>query len=135
MASNHRMKCTQRIPQLQVQLGNYTLSIVLGVHWLYSIGKYSTNYQTLEMEFLAPDGKRVVLRGIPNEALGSATTKGMTTIFRHEDKTRTRKWPTPTHKTSRKDLLPPNSHLGKRGRNLQATVCDLRGKLEPSVVT
>ena len=27
----------------------------------------------------------------------------MTTIFRHEDKTRTRKWPTPTHKTSRKD--------------------------------
>ena len=63
----------------------------LGVQWLYSIGKYSTNYQTLEMEFLAPDGKRVVLRGMPNEASGSATTKGMTTIFRHEDKTRTRK--------------------------------------------
>ena len=58
-------------------------SIVLGVQWMYSIGKYSTNYQTLEMEFLAPDGKRVVLRGIPNEALGSATTKGTTTIFRH----------------------------------------------------
>ena len=78
-------------------------SIVLGVQWLYSIGKYSTNYQTLEMEFLAPDGKRVVLRGMPNEASGSATTKGMTTIFRHEDKTRIRKWPISTHKTSRRD--------------------------------
>ena len=54
------------------------------------------------MEFLAPDGKRVVLRGMPNEASGAATAKGMTTIFRHEDKTRMRKWPTPTHKTSRK---------------------------------
>ena len=78
-------------------------SIVLGVQWLYSIGKYSTNYQTLEMEFLAPDGKRVVLRGMPNEAPRSATAKGMTTIFKHEDKTCTRKCPTPTHKTSRKD--------------------------------
>ena len=65
MVGNHMMKCTQRIPQLQVQLGNYKLvdelyvvdvpdmSIVLGVQWLYSIGKCSTNYQTLEMEFLA----------------------------------------------------------------------------------
>ena len=78
-------------------------SIVLGVQWLYSIGKYSTNYQTLEMEFLAPDGKRVVLRGMPNGASGSATAKGMTTIVRHEDKTRTRNWSTPTRKTSRKD--------------------------------
>ena len=40
---------------------------------------------------------------MPNETSGSATTKGMTTIFRHEDKTRTKIWPNPTHKTSRKD--------------------------------
>ena len=71
-------------------------SIVLGVQWLYSIGKYSSNYQKLEMEFLEPDGKRVVLRGMPNEASRSATTNGMTTIFRNEDKTRMRKWSTPT---------------------------------------
>ena len=77
-------------------------SIFLVIQWLYSIRKCSTNYQTLEMDFLTLDGKRVVLRGITNEVLGSATTKGMTTIYRHEDKTRTRKWPTPTHKTSRK---------------------------------
>ena len=88
-------------------------SIVLGVQWLYSIGKYSTNYQTLEMEFLTPDGKRVVLRGMPNEASGSATTKRMTTIFRHEDKTRTRKWPTPTHKTSRKEQWYAKGFLGR----------------------
>ena len=78
-------------------------SIVLGVQWLYSIGKYSTSYQTVEMEFLVPDGKRVVLRGMPNETSGSTTTKGMTTIFRHEDKACTKIWPNPTHKTSRKD--------------------------------
>ena len=51
------------------------------------------------MEFLAPYGKRVVLRGMPNEVSGSATIKGMTTIFRHEDKTRTKTWSNPTHKT------------------------------------
>ena len=61
----------------------------------------------------APDGKRVVLRGMPNEASGSATAKGMTTIFRHEDKTRTRKWPTPTHKTSRKDKWYEKGFLGR----------------------
>ena len=55
------------------------------------------------MEFLLPDGKRVVLMGIPNEASRLATTKEMTTIFRHEDKTCMKIWPTPTHKTSRKD--------------------------------
>ena len=32
--------------------------------WLYSIGKYSTNYRTMEMEFQGPDGRRVVLRGM-----------------------------------------------------------------------
>ena len=80
-------------------------STVLGVQWLHSIGKYSTNYKTLEMEFLEPDGKRVVLRGMPNEASGSATTKGMTTIFKHEDKTRIRKRLTPAQKTLRKGLV------------------------------
>jgi len=63
MADNHSMRCIQRIPQLHVQLGNYTMiddfcvvdvlgmNVVLGVQWLYSLGKYSTNYQILEMEF------------------------------------------------------------------------------------
>ena len=42
-------------------------------------------------------------KGITNQASGSATSKGTGTIFRHEDKTHTKIWPTPTHKTSRKE--------------------------------
>ena len=33
------------------------------------------------------------------------------------------------------NVLPPNLHLRSRGRNLQATGCDLGGKPESSVVT
>ena len=80
---------------------------------MYSIGKYSTNYQTLEMEFFTPDGKRVFLRGMTNKALGSATSNGMGTIFRHEDKTHTKIWPTPTHKTSRRDQWYKRGFPGK----------------------
>ena len=41
-------------------------NVVLGVQWLYSIGKlkYTTDYRTMEMELQGPDGKRVVLRGM-----------------------------------------------------------------------
>ena len=58
-----RMECTRRIPKLYITLGNYNLiddffivdvpdtNVVLGVQWLYSIGKYSTDYKTMEMEF------------------------------------------------------------------------------------
>ena len=39
-------------------------NVVLGVQWLYSIGKYIIDYRAMEMEFQGPDGKRVVLRGM-----------------------------------------------------------------------
>ena len=39
-------------------------NVVLGVQWLYSIGKYTTDYRTMEMEFQGKGGKRVVLRGM-----------------------------------------------------------------------
>ena len=63
------MECSQRIPQLTVTLGNYTvmetfyavdvpdMKVVLGVQWMYSLGKYSTNYQTMEMEFTGAEGQ------------------------------------------------------------------------------
>ena len=38
--------------------------VVLGVQWLYSIGKYTTYYRAMEMEFQGPDGERIVLRGM-----------------------------------------------------------------------
>jgi hypothetical protein len=61
---------------LEIKLGNYTVrdtfyvvdlsdtDVVLGVQWLITLGKITTNYQTLEMGFRDSDGKRVVLRGM-----------------------------------------------------------------------
>ena len=40
------------------------MNVALGVQWLHSIGKYSTNYQTMEMEFIGAEGQKVVLRGM-----------------------------------------------------------------------
>ena len=37
-------------------------NVVLGVQWLYSIGKYTIDCREMEMEFKGPDGKWVVLR-------------------------------------------------------------------------
>ena len=63
VASGGRMECTKWIPKLNITLGNYNLAddffvvdvpdtnVVLGVQWLYSIGKYFTDYKTMEMEF------------------------------------------------------------------------------------
>jgi hypothetical protein len=45
--------------------------VVLGVQWLYSLGKISTNYQTLKMSFKDANGTKVVLRGI---SLGAPRT-------------------------------------------------------------
>jgi hypothetical protein len=41
--------------------------VVLGVQWLITLGKITTNYQTLEMGFRNSDMKRVVLRGMSIE--------------------------------------------------------------------
>ena len=32
------------------------MKVVLGVQWMYSLGKYSTNYQTMEMKFTGAEG-------------------------------------------------------------------------------
>ena len=57
------MECNHWIPKLNVTLGNYNMiesfhvvnvdgiNVVLGVQWLYSIGKYTTDYRAMEMEF------------------------------------------------------------------------------------
>ena len=76
VAGNNSMECNHWIPKLNVTLGNYNMTysfyvmkvantnVVLGVQWIYSIGKYTTNYRAMEMEFQGPDGKWVVLRGM-----------------------------------------------------------------------
>ena len=69
------MECNYWIPKLNVALGNYQMidsfyvvdvadtHVVLGVQWLYSIGKYTTDYRAMEMEFQGPDGKRGSFEG------------------------------------------------------------------------
>ena len=93
VAGDHNIECTRWIPKLSITLGSYTLTnsfyvvkvpdtnIVLGVQWLYYIGKHSIDYQTLEMEFQGPDGKRVVLRGMHTYPPGVASSQRMEAVF------------------------------------------------------
>jgi hypothetical protein len=74
------VECLERVPDLEIKLGNYTMRdtfyvvdlshtyVVLGVQWLITLGKITTNYQTLEMGFRDSDEKRVVLRGMSTRA-------------------------------------------------------------------
>ena len=55
----------------------------MGFQWLITLGKITTNYQTLEMGFRDSDGKRVVLRGMLTGAPRTVSTKRMERIFRH----------------------------------------------------
>ena len=91
------MECTRWIPKLNITVGNYSLTddffvvdvpdtnVVLGVQWLYSIGKYSTVYRTMEMEFQGPDGKRVVLRGMNTYPAKVVSSQRMEAVLRHQD--------------------------------------------------
>ena len=91
------MECTRWIPKLHITLGNYNLlddffmmdaldtNIVLGVQWLYSIDKYSTDYRTMEMEFQGPDGKRVVLWGMNTYPPRVVSSQRMEAVLRHQD--------------------------------------------------
>jgi hypothetical protein len=65
-----------RVLDLEIKLGNYTMrdtfyvvdlsdiDVVLGVQCLITLGKITTNYQTLEMGFKDSEGKRIVMRGM-----------------------------------------------------------------------
>jgi hypothetical protein len=89
------VKCLDRVPNLEMKLGNYTVRdtfyvvdlsdtyVVLGVQWMITLGKITTNYQTLEMGFKDQDGKKVVLRGMLTGAPRTVSTKTMESIFIH----------------------------------------------------
>jgi hypothetical protein len=80
VADGHTVECLDKVPDLEIKLGNYTVrdtfyvvdlsdtDVVLGVQWLITLGKITTNYQTLEMGFRDSDRKRVVLRGMSTGA-------------------------------------------------------------------
>jgi hypothetical protein len=91
------LDCTRYVPRMTLNLGNYMLTddfymvkipdtnMVLGVQWLYSLGRYSTNYQTMEMEFQGQDDKRVVLRGMNTYPPKVVTMKMMEAVMRWDD--------------------------------------------------
>jgi hypothetical protein len=95
VANGHMVECLDRVPDLEVHLGNYTVKdtfyvvdlsdtdVVLGVQWLITLGKISTNYQTLEMGFRDTEGKKIVLRGMSTGAPRTVSAKRMERIFRH----------------------------------------------------
>jgi hypothetical protein len=97
VADGYNMTCLDKILNLELKLGNYSVTdvfyvvdlsdtdIVLGVQWLYSLGKITMNYQTLEMGFRDVEGKKVVLRGMSNGKPRTVSTKRMERIFRHGD--------------------------------------------------
>jgi hypothetical protein len=97
VADGYMMTCFDMIPDLEVKLGNYTLTntfnvvdlsdtdAVLGVQWLYSLGEIRFNYQTLTMSFRDANRSRVVLRGMSTGAPRAVSTKRMERIFHHGD--------------------------------------------------
>ena len=59
--------------------------VVLGVQWMLTLGKITTNYQTLEMGFRESDEKRVVLRGMSTGPPMTVSAKRIERIFRYGD--------------------------------------------------
>jgi hypothetical protein len=95
VADGHIVECLNRVPNLEMKLGNYTLrdtfymvdlsdiDVVLGVQWMITLGKITIKYQTLEMGFIDQDGKKVVLRGMSTGAPRTISAKRMERILRH----------------------------------------------------
>jgi hypothetical protein len=93
----HIVECLDRVLNFEIKLGNYTMrdtfyvvdlsdtDVVLGVQWLITLGKITTNYQTLEMGFRDSDMKMIVLRGMSTGAPRTISAKRMERIFRHEE--------------------------------------------------
>jgi hypothetical protein len=91
--------CLDRVLDLEVKLGNYTMrdtfyivdlvdtDVVLGVQWLITLVNISTNYQTLEMGFRDSEGKKIVLRGMSIGPPRTVSVKRMERIFRHGEAT------------------------------------------------
>ena len=83
----------KKVPQLGVALGNYIVTddfyvlelldtnIILGVQWLVSFGKYLVDYQAMELEFRAANGRKVVLRGMTSGAPSIVLAQWIESIF------------------------------------------------------
>jgi hypothetical protein len=95
VANGHTKECLDQVLELEVHLGNYIVNdtfyvvdlsdtdVVLGVQWLITLGKISTNYQTLEMGFRDIEAKKIVLRGMSIGAPRTMLPKRIERNFRH----------------------------------------------------
>ena len=94
---HNTMQCKTWVPKLQFTIGNYTFvdsfyvvdvadtDVVLGVQWLYSIGKDSVNYQIPEMKFQDSIGVLRVVRGQDTYPKHVVNCNNMRSILRHGD--------------------------------------------------
>jgi hypothetical protein len=97
VADGYTVTCLDKVPDLEVKLGNYTMTdtfyvvelsetdAVLGVQWFYSLSEIGFNYQILTMSFKDTNGSKVVLRGMSTGAPRTVSTKRMERSFRHGD--------------------------------------------------
>jgi hypothetical protein len=93
----HQMIFTKWIPKLTTTMGNYSMTddlfmmdipdtnVVLGVQWIYSIGRYTTDQRTMDMEFIGSYGKKVVLRAMRQYPPKIVSSHNMEAIMRHGD--------------------------------------------------
>ena len=71
------MQCAKYVPTLSITMGTYTLTnhffvvdipdtnVILGVQWLITLGRVTTNWKTLEMEWTEREsGKHQKIKGI-----------------------------------------------------------------------
>jgi hypothetical protein len=80
VTGRHSLVCTQRVSHLELSMGNYKVTddfyvmdledteMILRVQWLSTLGTICQNYQMKKMEFRDAGGRRVVLRGMSNDA-------------------------------------------------------------------
>jgi len=89
------MQCTMYVPSVTVTMGNYSMTdrffvvdvsdtnIVMGVQWFYCLGRVTKYRRKLEMEFMGPDGRMVLLRGMHSYTPQIMSTHRMEADSRH----------------------------------------------------
>lgn len=96
VASGDTLNCSGRIPQLNIQMGDYTLvddlyvikleglNVILGMQWNPSIGRYTLDHRKMQLEFM--DGEwKIELKALPNGGPRVVSAHRMEAILRHDD--------------------------------------------------
>jgi hypothetical protein len=86
VTGRHSLVYMRRVSHLELSMGNYKVTadfyvmdledtkMILGVQWLSTLGTICQNYETKKVEFRDAGGRRVVLRGMSNNAPQVAST-------------------------------------------------------------